>query len=153
MKPTILSLLLLLIVPHLRAEDSGYREGLEKLRHRCSQLETEASDYRQPELRLSPEKLQELNQLQGQLLREDPVGTLGDQILADIRALETLRTRTAADTELIENLKDLLAHVSGVADQATTRAQADELASTLRQFVARRDLAGLKAWAKTHPAR
>lgn len=74
---------LLLTAAGLRAEDSSYRESLRNLRDRCSELEAEASDYRKPEPRLTPEKEQELFRLQGQLLRDDPVGTLSNQISAD----------------------------------------------------------------------
>ena len=153
MKPTILCLFLLLTVSHLRAGDSSYRENLLKLRDRCSELETEASDYRKPEPKLSPEKEEEMFRLHGQLLREDPVGMLQDQIYADIRALDAVRTKTSADAALIDTLKDLLASVSGVADQAATRAQAEEHATTLRQFVARRDVAGIRVWSEALPDR
>ena len=153
MKPAILFLFLLAIVPNAGAQDSNYRQNLQKMQDRCSQLEMEANDYRKPDLRLTPEKERELFCLQGQLRREDPVGALRDEIHADIRVLDALPTKTAADTALIETLKNFLADVSGAADLATTRAQAEEHATAMRQFVTRRDVAGLKAWTEAHPAR
>jgi len=50
---------------------------------------------------------------------------------------------------LIETLKNLLAVVSGLDDRASTRAQAEEHATLLRQFVARRDYDGAVRWAET----
>lgn len=146
MKPIILCLSLFLTAPYLRAEDSSYRQSLEKLRHRCSELQIEESDYRKPKPSLTPEKEQELFRLQGQLLRDDPVAALSSQIDADWRALDALKTKTAADTALIETLKNLQAEVDAATDAATTRAQAVEHATALRQFVARRDVAGIKVW-------
>ena len=49
----------------------------------------------------------------------------------------------------MEILKDLLAYVSAFEERATTRAQAEQFATALRQFVVRRDVAGASTWAKS----
>jgi hypothetical protein len=150
MKPTILLLLLLATVPDGLAQDAGYRANLQSLHDRFAALEMVRHDYLKPQPRLSPEQEQERLRLHGQLVRDDPVWVLYEQLDADIKALEAARTKTDSDTGLINTLKNLLATVTGVLDQPTTRAQADEYATALRQFVARRDEAGATAWSKSH---
>lgn len=88
-------------------------------------------------------------QLHGQLLRDDPIWVLSKQIDADIEALKALPNKTDSDAALIDTLKNLLALVDAHYDEATTRAQADEYARAMRQFVARRDYEGAKAWSKS----
>jgi hypothetical protein len=149
MKPTILSLLWIIFALNVCAKEPTYREALQALHDRFAKLEMERHDYRKPEPRLTAEEEQERVRLHGQLLRDDPVWVLIEQMLADIRALEELRTKTEADSVLIETLKDLLAGVAGFSDRATSRAQAEEDARALRQFVVRRDVEGLRAWSKS----
>jgi hypothetical protein len=150
MKPIILSLLLLIPVSTAFASDSTYQETLRAVHHRFDELEMLGSDYRKAQPRLSPEQEQERLRLHGQLLRDDPIWVLYNQIDADIEALKAVPTKTDSDAALIDTLKNLLAYVHGHNDQATTRAQADEYARALRQFVARRDYEGIKVWSKLH---
>lgn len=149
MKPIILSLLLLTPVLRAFATDSAYQNTLRTVHDRFAYLEMLGSDYRKSEPRLSPEQEQELLRLHGQLLRDDPVWVLCRQIDADIQALKGAPTKTNADAALLDTLKNLLAFVSAHDDKATSRAQADEYARAMRQFVVRRDYEGAKAWSKT----
>lgn len=148
MKPIILPVLLLIPGLSAFASDSTYRETLRKVHDRFSYLEMVGSDYRKTQPILSPEQEQERLRLQGQLLRDDPIWVLQKQIDADIEALKALPDKTGSDAALIDTLKNLLAFVSAHDDKATTRAQAEEYAKAMRQFVARRDYEGAKAWSK-----
>ena len=148
MKSIILPLLLLFSGLSAFASDSTYRDTLRKVHDRFAYLEMVGSDYRKPQPILSPEQEQEFLRLQGQLLRDDPIWVLQKQIYADIDALKALPAKTDSDAALIETLKNLFAVVSAHDDRATTRAQAEEYARTMLQFVARRDYEGAKAWAK-----
>jgi len=148
MKPIILSLLLFTPVLRAFAADFAYQNTLRTVHDRFAYLEMLNSDYRKPQPRLSPEQEQELFRLHGQLLRDDPIWVLQRQIDADIQALKAVPTKTDSDAALIDTLKNLLAFVSGHDDKATTHAQAVEYARAMRQFVARRDLEGAKAWSK-----
>lgn len=148
MKPIILSLLLL--IPGLRAfaSDFTYQDTLRAAHDRFAYLETLRSDYRKSQPILSPEQEQERLRLHGQLLRDDPIWVLYEQINADIQALKAVQTKTDSDAALIDTLRNLLAYVNAHDDKATTRAQADEYARAMRQFVARRDYEGIMAWSK-----
>jgi hypothetical protein len=146
MKPIILSLLLLIPGSRVFASDSTYQDTLRAVHDRFAYLEMLRSDYRKSEPRLSPEQEQEWLRLHGQLLRDDPVWVLYRQISADIEALKAAPTKTDSDAALIDTLKNLVAFVNEHDEKATTRAQADEYARAMRQFVARRDYEGAKAW-------
>jgi len=150
MKAIILALLLLSFGLSAFASDPTYQDALRKVHDRFAYLEMLRSDYRKTQPILSPEQEQERLQLHGQLLRDDPVWVLYEQINADVDALKALPTKTESDAALIETLKNLIAFVRAHDDKATTRAQADEYAMSMRQFVARRDYEGAKAWSKTH---
>ncbi|MHA3775426.1 hypothetical protein ACXR0O_28230 [Verrucomicrobiota bacterium sgz303538] len=92
------------------------------------------------------EQEEEYLRLVGQLLIYDPVWALTEQIQADIDALLAVRSRTPADKAALEDLKDFLAITSGI-EPAATRKEAEEITTTLRQFLARRDGRGALAWA------
>ena len=96
---------------------------------------------------MPPAKEEEYLRLLGKLLTDDPVWALARQIQADIDALSALPARTPADGAIMVSLKDLLAYVSGFLQRATTRAQAEQFATALRQFVVHRDVAGASTWA------
>lgn len=148
MKPIILSVLSLIPLLSGFASDSTYQDKLRAVHDRFAYLEMLNSDYRKSQPRLSPEQEQELFRLHGQLLRDDPVWVLYRQLSADIEALKAIPTKTDSDAALIDTLKNLLVFVTAHDDKATTRAQADEYARAMRQFVARRDYEGAKAWSK-----
>ncbi len=130
------------------AVESPYRAALKTAHERYRQLDAERNDYRKTEPGLPAEKEAEYHRVLGQLLIDDPVWALTEQIQADIDALVTMRSRTPADTAVLEDLKDFLAIMSGLQERATTRKEAEQIATTLRQFIARRDAAGALAWAK-----
>ncbi len=149
MKTIILPVFLLIPVLSAFAADSTYQDKLRAAHDRFSYLEMVNSDYRKSQPRLSPEQEQEMLRLHGQLLRDDPIWALQRQISADVDALKAIPTKADPDVALIDTLKNLLAFVSANEDQATSRAQAEEYARTMRQFVARRDYEGAKAWSKS----
>jgi hypothetical protein len=148
MKRTILFFLFFSFLPLAWAEDSPYLAALKATHERFRILDAERNDYRRLKPELPPAKEEERLRLLGQLLTDDPVWELSQQIQADITALVAVRPQTPADVAIIESLKDLLACVAGFDERATTRAQAEQFATALRQFVALRDVAGASAWAK-----
>ncbi|HET6408082.1 MAG TPA: hypothetical protein VFG14_09390 [Chthoniobacteraceae bacterium] len=149
MKRTFLSLLLLVLSLQARADDSAYRTTLDAAHQRFQALEIKRSDYRKPKAELPAAEEEERRRLLGHLLTDDPVWALTQQLQTDIEALAAARPRTPVDANTMEDLKDLLAFISGFADRATTLAQAEQLAAALRQFVVRRDLPGIRQWAKS----
>jgi hypothetical protein len=149
MKQTGLYLVFAALAAQVRADDSTYRTAMNLAHERLRILNVERNDYRKREPGLPPEQETERLRLLGQLQTDDPIWALGQQIQADITALADARSQTAADAAIIENLKDLLAITSSFEDRATTRAQAEAFATALRQFVARRDVAGAGTWAKS----
>jgi hypothetical protein len=149
----MLSLLLLSPLLRVSAADSSYRETLTAVHDRFARLEMEANDYRKAQPILSPDQEQEFLRLHGQLLRDDPVWALLRQLYDDIKAVDAIPEKTSADKALLETLKNLLATVSSHAETATTRKQAEEYALALRQFVARRDFEGAKAWSQAREAK
>lgn len=149
MKRSILLFLLLALASHMQAEDSAYRAGLNAAHERLRDLEIERCDYRKTTTGLPTAKEEERLRLLGQVLDDDPVWVLLNQIQADISALVAIRQRTTTDDALVESLKDFLVIVSGFGERATTRPQAEMFATTLRQFIARRDVTGASTWAKS----
>jgi hypothetical protein len=149
MKTIILPVFLLIPVLSAFAADSTYQDKLRAAHDRFSYLEMVNSDYRKSQPRLSPEQEEEMLRLHGQLLRDDPIWALHRQLSADIEALKAIPAKTDSDVALIDTLKNLLAVVDADDGKVTTRAQADEFARTMRQFVARRDYEGAKAWSKS----
>jgi hypothetical protein len=82
---------------------------------------------------------------------DDPLWALAQQIQADVQAIVAVASPTKADGESIENLKNFLVITSIVEGRPTTREEAELSATTLRQFITRRDVAGARAWAKLQP--
>lgn len=150
MKHTVLSFLFVALLLPAHAADSPYRAGIQTVRERYQVLDAERNDYRKSEPALPAPKEDEYLRLLGQLSIDDPVWALTKQIQADIDALVAVRSRTPADNAALENLKDFLAITSTVEGRATTRKEAEMSATTLRQFIARRDVAGARTWAKSH---
>jgi hypothetical protein len=155
MKITILSFMFIALASQtpVQAEDSKYQAELRQARERLQPLEIERADYRkitQEERRpkLAPAQEAERYRLLGQLLNDDPVWAVAQQIQADLSALVAVIPRPLADAAIVDDLKDLLAITSGLEDRATTQAQAEEFATALRQFLARRDVTGARAWAR-----
>jgi len=135
------------------ADESAYLPSIKATHKRLSFLEAERRDWRywrKPEPVLPAAQEQERLRLLGQLLTDDPVWTLAQQVQADIWALVALQPRSPADGTAIDALKELLAIIGGFEERATTRTQAEQFATTLRQFVARRDVTGAHTWAKSH---
>ena len=135
------------LVLHAGGDEPTYLPGLKATHERLRVLEAERHDYRKPKPGLPPAEEEERLRLLGQLLTDDPVWILAQQIQADISALVALRPQSPADVATIDALKELLAITAGFEERATTRAQAEQFAVSLRQFVARRNAAGAKAWA------
>lgn len=146
MKHTLLFVVFVTLFLQARAEDTQYRATLKSAHERYHVLDAERNDYRKAKPGLPADQEDEYRRVVGQLLLEDPVWALTQQIQADIDALLALRSRTPADNAALENLKDFLAIISGL-KPATTRKEAEQFATTLRQFIARRDAAGALAWA------
>lgn len=149
MKSAILSLLFTALLVQASAEDSTYRATLESAHERYHVLDAERNDYRKPKPGLPAAQEEEYLRLLGQLSIDDPVWVITQQMQADIHALVAVRSRTPAESTVLEDLKDLLAITSGVEKRATTRQEAETLATSLRQFIARRDVAGARTWARS----
>jgi hypothetical protein len=149
MKQAIPAILFLASVLPSPADDSAYRTAIDSAHERFRILEVELHDYRKVVPALPPAQEEERHRLLGQLIADDPVWALAEEIQADISALAAIRQRSPADSDILESLKDLLAITSGFQGRATTRAQAEQFATALRQFVARRDALGASTWAKS----
>ena len=148
MKRAVLSFLFVALLLQAHADDSPYRISLTSSHERYRVLNAERNDYRKPKPGLPPAQEDERLRLLGQLLTEDPVWALQQQLQADIDALLAVHPQTPADAAILSSLKDLLAITSLVEDRPTTRAQAEQFAIALRQFIARRDVDGAHNWAK-----
>ena len=148
MKTIVLTLFALLPLLGAHAQESEYQKKLQTLWLQFVKLDSERVDYRKPDPRLPLEDEQEWLRLRGQLLRDDPIRTLCDQLGMDIEALAKLPSPANADKELLEDLKDLLAHISGYQDRPANLAEATACATSLRQFVVRRDVNGMSRWLK-----
>jgi hypothetical protein len=150
MKHTFFALLSSLsLAAHAVEHHSEYRADLEATRERLRVLDIERNDYRLEEPALAPAQEEERLRLLGKLLEEDPVWSISQQLQADISALITQAVQTPEERALHDDLKDLLAIAMGVEGRARTRKQAEADATVLRQFIARRDVAGAGAWARS----
>lgn len=149
MKPILLASLLVAFALQSRAEDTTYQTTLRIARERFNTLNTQMHDYRKVKPELAPAQHEERLRLLGQLVDQDPFWMLSEQLQADISALAGIPSRTPTDEELLGDLKDLLAITCGIQDRATTRKQAEEFATALRQFIVRRDVTGANTWAKS----
>jgi hypothetical protein len=149
MKHAFLALFSLVVVSHALEDDSKYRADLDATRERLQTLEVERNDYRKLEPQLAPTQEAERLRLIGKLLEEDPVWSISQQLQADISALVKKRDETPQERALHEDLKDLLAITVGVQERTSTREQAEAYAILLRQYIARRDVAGASAWARS----
>jgi hypothetical protein len=130
------------------AQESAYQAALKPIRTRVHLLEAERDDYRKVKPGLSPAQEEEYLRLIGRLFVDDPIWVILQELQADIHALGELPQRTSADGRTLEKLKDLLAMTSGFEERAIDRKQAEEFATTLRQFIARRDGDGAHEWSK-----
>lgn len=149
MKPTILTSILVAFVLQAHAEELPYQTALNAARERLNTLNAEMHDYRKVKPELPPAQQEERLRLLGQLVADDPIWILSEQLQADISALAAIRSRTPADDATLDSLKDLLAITGGLQDRATSQKQAQQLATALRQFIARRDATGASTWAKS----
>ena len=141
---------LLALVPFLNAhgEETEYQKELQSLWDRFATLDTERADYRKPRPKLTAAQEEEWLRLRGQLLRDDPIFTVCEHLQMDLEALKALPSPTDRDKELIETFKELLAIVGSCRDRTATLAEATACATTLRQFIARRDSQGAIQWLK-----
>ena len=142
-------------VLHAEAQDSAYQTSLQQLRERLEELQIQRADYRKirPDDRspkLPPAQEAERYSLLGQLFSDDPIWALQQQLQADIDALADASKPEvrAANRAVLEDLKDLGALISAFEGRVPTREQADAMVAALRQFIARRDVDGARAWAK-----
>jgi len=149
MKPTILTSFLIAFALQSHAEDPTYRTALKFARERFNTLDAEMHDYRKVKPELPPAQQEERLRLLGQLVADDPIWMLSEQLKADISALAAIRSRTPTDDAILDILKEFLAIISGIQDRATTRKQAEQFATALRQFIARRDATGAITWANS----
>lgn len=151
MKHAIVALLFVMLLLRAQADDTPYRAAVKSAHKRYEVLSRERVDYRKTKPGLPAPQEEEYLRLLGQLSVDDPVWALAQQIQADIDALVAVRSRTPADDAILDNLKDLLAITASVEDRANTREEAERIATVLRQFIIRRDVAGARAWVKSRP--
>lgn len=142
-----------------RAEDTEYQSSLRKARERLEVLEMQRNDYRRIKpggLRpqLLPAEEAERDRLLGQLLNDDPIWGLTRRLEVDLDALTIFRREVPAGNSMaVEDLKELLVLTNRFEGQATTHAEAEKIATALRQFIILRDVAGAKTWARNYSPR
>ena len=149
MKEFLILLLSTALAVHALADETPYRKGLNTAHQRLRVLEAQREDARKAKAEFPQAANEERIRLVEKLLKDDPVWGLARQIEADLHALVGLRQKNAKESAMIGELKEFLAVISAVLQRANTREEAEALATTLRQFVARHDPGGAVEWAKS----
>jgi hypothetical protein len=145
---TLIAILVIGILP-AQADESDYRTNVKATRERFQSLDLAYNDYRKSKPGLPHDQEEERLRLFGKLVTDDPVWALIVQIQADIDAVNAISPQSPADRVLLENLKDILSITSALDGRATTQLQAENWATGLRQFIARRDVRGAQVWAES----
>jgi hypothetical protein len=138
----VLSLLLSLRLTF--ADDSSFQHEINTIRAHYIALENRKSMGKT----LSASEEKERQCLLGQRTDEDPVTAVYRQTVAEWQALGG--SSKAEDRALVEKLLSLVQITLHFQGRATTLPEAKSFATILSQFVARRDVEGARAWAKTY---
>lgn len=147
MKAAALLLVVIAFSTTLFGQESSYRNELKSAHARLRALEEQRNEFRRNKRDVPADLDKARFLLLGQLQSNDPLWVLTRQIETDIAAIAALPQQTPEDETALSTLKDFLAVISGLGEAASL-SEAETLATTLRQFAARRDGAGAVAWAK-----
>jgi|GEM_PF-5605932 len=86
----------------------------------------------------------------GRRQADDPLTLLTEEVAAEVMTLALRKPRTPAEEGLMDDLKDFLAMMSGMAARPHTRKESDSMAAALKQFLLHRDIKGALAWMRAH---
>ena len=144
MKYLLFALILIVLTQAAIAEEQSYRDNVDTAQRRYLELENRLQFGHS----LTPAEEVERYTALGRLIIDNPVWALTRDVTLDYQALRSGKPRTAEVTATAEKLLQLLQITSSLEHRATTLPEANAFASILREFVARRDVDGARAWAK-----
>jgi hypothetical protein len=143
MIPKLLPLVLLACAWSLQAEDSPYQTQLRRLQDNVLKLEVVRHDFKKEKPGLPPAEEAEYLRLSSQLRDLDPIGVLLKELEQNILALIEIKDPTPADVALLDEQKGYMAITASLTSEPESLEQARSLATAARQFILRKDMAGL----------